>query len=138
MSQKGGLPWIIDRMADSLTSLIQEQSDDVAIGQACRFESYVSIRWPWLTPLVLIVAFGAIFVTMAIFQNRKQGQILWKNSVMPFVYNGAERDGLFTDMDKTGGGPIEIVGRMKKLAKGTTVALSRTQADQELRLTRVS
>lgn len=137
ISQKGGLPWVMSRMADSLTALLQEQGSDVVTGVAFNIETYVTVQWPWLAPPALIIFSGVIFVAMTIHRDRGYNRVLWKSSVLPYMYHGMEKQDLSSNTSLIGMKTIDNIGIMEKMAKDTTVGLYRDHVDGELKLTRI-
>jgi hypothetical protein len=74
INQQGGLPRIVDRLADSLTRYVHEQANTTVTGTAFEAEVYVRVRWAWLFPPGFVHALGVVFVFSTIFVCRKDGR----------------------------------------------------------------
>lgn len=61
-------------------------------GTAFRNESFVFVRWGFITPLVLSVALTAGFLAQAVYRSWKCDAKLWKSSVLAVLFHGLEPD----------------------------------------------
>ncbi|OQE27538.1 hypothetical protein PENSTE_c004G00816 [Penicillium steckii] len=87
-------------------------------GIAYASEVYVEVKWLWLIlPAVLVVS-GIIFVGIVIFQNKKNGESLWKSSVLAFLYHG------FYNVDKDESIAVSV---MEKKAEELVVRLQASE-----------
>lgn len=57
-------------------------------GTAHASEIYVEVKWLWLILPTILVVSGTTFIAIVIFQSRKNGESLWKSSVLAFLYHG--------------------------------------------------
>lgn len=84
-----GLSMLTTSLAQSMTT--QFRSGDGAIpilGVAQIEESYVHIRWAWLTLPVGVVLATAIFLGAAIVNSRRRGMEVWKSSALATLFQG--------------------------------------------------
>lgn len=61
-------------------------------GTALRNESFVFVRWGFITPLILSVALTAAFLAQAMYRSWKFDAKLWKSSVLAVLFHGLEPD----------------------------------------------
>jgi hypothetical protein len=117
-----GLGSVLSDIAAALTKYTLETSNARATGTAMLPQAFVKVSWQWMTfPSVLLVAGFAFWIsTMMINRQRRLG--LWKSSILPILYNGAEKidqglngSGLASDYIK--------ISQMTQSAQSTRVKL---------------
>ncbi|KAJ5605695.1 hypothetical protein N7510_008476 [Penicillium lagena] len=86
-----GLGAVLSNMAAALTKYALETSNESAIGTAMLSQTFVAVSWQWLTfPSVLLVL-GFVFWIATVVVNRRHRLGLWKSSILPMLYHGAEK-----------------------------------------------
>ncbi|KAK7180717.1 hypothetical protein PSPO01_13159 [Paraphaeosphaeria sporulosa] len=80
----------MERLATVMTNTIRRSSDDAAIGKSFSTETYIGVRWVWLSlPLALLVLalnFLAGTVIRTSMENDRVG--VWKNSAIATLLYG--------------------------------------------------
>ncbi|KAJ6000793.1 hypothetical protein N7481_001202 [Penicillium waksmanii] len=86
-----GLGSLLSDMAAALTKYTLQTSNASASGTAMTSQAFVKVSWQWLTfPSVLLVAGFAFWIT-TVMKNRQHRLGLWKSSILPMLYCGAEK-----------------------------------------------
>ncbi|KAJ5116552.1 hypothetical protein N7456_000900 [Penicillium angulare] len=115
--------WYYDEiLALAVSALARNMSNTPIYGVVTTQDSYVTVRWQWLTlPAVLLVAGVLLLIATALVSTRG-GARLWKSSTLPLMFHGLERDFL---AQKTiiENGQCEYVSEMEQLADGINVDL---------------
>jgi hypothetical protein len=86
-------PWLapnnitkhVERLAIALTNSIRSsQSGDMLAGEAYQQETYVKIKWEWLSFPFALLSLSLIFLVSTIIKTSSDGETgIWKNSAMP-------------------------------------------------------
>ncbi|KAH9864235.1 hypothetical protein J1614_010169 [Plenodomus biglobosus] len=86
-------PWLspnnvtrhMERLATAMTNVVRSSENKIMLqGDAWSKETYISIRWPWLTfPLLLLLLSLAFLVSTIIKTSKNTGIAVWKTSTMP-------------------------------------------------------
>ncbi|CAI6323308.1 unnamed protein product [Periconia digitata] len=93
-------PWIppqnitiyMERMATALTNALRSSSSsDMVEGPAYAIETYVHVKWAWLTFPFLILLLSLIFLVATI-RKTATGLGIWKTSTMPTLLYGLPKD----------------------------------------------
>lgn len=88
-----GLDMLMDDLSVSLTvafrSLVGQEPVN---GISLTAESFVHVRWGFVTPLILAIVLTAGFLSTAMYRNRKCGAQLWKSSTLAVLFHGLEDD----------------------------------------------
>ncbi|KAI3390999.1 hypothetical protein diail_8133 [Diaporthe ilicicola] len=88
-----GLDMLMDDLSVSLTVVFRSLWGAEAVnGTALRNESFVFVRWGFITPLILSVALTAAFLAQAMYRSWRCGAKLWKSSVLAVLFHGLELD----------------------------------------------
>ncbi|KAL1621623.1 hypothetical protein SLS56_009159 [Neofusicoccum ribis] len=86
---------ISQTMADIATSMtnVMQSSDNgtEVIGQAFHNETFVHVRWPWLILPATLVFITAILLQAAVVESHRRNSLLWKSSILPFLFHGFEK-----------------------------------------------
>ncbi|KAJ5766581.1 uncharacterized protein N7511_004197 [Penicillium nucicola] len=86
-----GLGPLMSDTAAALTKYTLQTSTTSADGTAMISQAFVRVSWQWLTfPSVLLVA-GFVFWITTMMKNRQHRLGLWKSSILPMLYCGAEK-----------------------------------------------
>ncbi|KAJ5593446.1 hypothetical protein N7537_010350 [Penicillium hordei] len=87
-----GLEKVTHNMAASLGKFARSTSNGMVTGSMAISESYVDVNWPWLTLPALLLVLGIVFLVSTLLANKQRKLSLWRNSVLPILYHGLERD----------------------------------------------
>ncbi|KAK7736443.1 hypothetical protein SLS63_003421 [Diaporthe eres] len=88
-----GLDMLMNDLSVSLTVAFRSLWGAEAVnGTAFTNESFVYVRWGFITPLILSVALTAGFLAQAIYRSWRCGAKLWKSSVLAVLFHGLEDD----------------------------------------------
>ncbi|CAI7633158.1 unnamed protein product [Penicillium manginii] len=86
-----GFAPFMSNIAAALTKYTMETSNTSAHGTVMVSQAFVKVSWQWLTfPSVLLVA-GFVFWITTVIKNRQHRLGLWKSSILPMLYCGAEK-----------------------------------------------
>ncbi|KAJ5403245.1 hypothetical protein N7509_003116 [Penicillium cosmopolitanum] len=86
-----GLGSLLSDMAAALTKYTVQTGNTSASGTVMISQAFVKVSWQWLTfPSVLLVA-GIVFWITTVMKNRQHRLSLWKSSILPMLYCGAEK-----------------------------------------------
>jgi hypothetical protein len=86
-----GLAPLMSDMAAALTKYTLQTSNTSAGGTVMISQAFVKVSWQWLTfPSVLLVS-GFVFWITTVMKNRQHRLGLWKSSILPMLYCGAEK-----------------------------------------------
>jgi hypothetical protein len=122
----GNITKTMNNLATSMSNYIRSSSHDLnntentAEGKALGMETYVHVRWAWLTLPVACVLLAFVFLICAILSTKKHGDLAWKSSVLALLFHGLE--GQHRDQK-----PLEVSTRrisdMKDVARSIRVRL---------------
>lgn len=88
-----GLDMLMSDLSVSLTVAFRSLWGAEAVnGTAFTNESFVYVRWGFITPLILSVALTAGFLAQAIYRSWRCGAKLWKSSILAVLFHGLEDD----------------------------------------------
>lgn len=86
-----GLNATLQSVAESLTAMMQNLSNDTITGQVGYGQAFVHVQWLWLLYPVVVIFIGIVFVLFTIAETTWIGKgttHVWKNSSLPLVYHG--------------------------------------------------
>ena len=75
-------------VADRMTDAMWGMSSRYIQGKAHQLEVRVSVNWPWVVLLVLIVLSSCLLVIVAIMSSSKNHMIAWKSSSLATLFHG--------------------------------------------------
>ncbi|CAI7629279.1 unnamed protein product [Penicillium pancosmium] len=86
-----GLGSLLSDMAAALTKYTLQTGNTSARGTVMISQAFVKVSWQWLTfPSVLLVS-GFVFWITTVMKNRQHRLGLWKSSILPMLFCGAEK-----------------------------------------------
>lgn len=89
----GGLDMLMDDLSISLTVAFRSLSGQAPVGGAAlTAESFVHVRWGFVTPLILAVVLTAGFMSAAMYRSYRCGAQLWKSSALAVLLHGLEEN----------------------------------------------
>ena len=109
----------VQDMATSLTNAVRTYPNSIElVSGSGALETYVEVRWPWLTLPLGLVCVAFIFLILTIHQSSQRSDIkTWKNSALAILLNG------LTDEAKMAIGPPGELLQMRERAKDINVRL---------------
>ena len=122
-----------------MSNYIRSKSDaqQAIEGAALGLETYVHVRWSWLSLLVACVSMAFSFLVCAIFSTKKQrAGLAWKSSVLALLFHGLEEsEDVSQDQfqTQTTGAAMRLVAEMEYEAQSQLVRLAEG-ADGTLKL----
>ncbi|KAJ5726303.1 uncharacterized protein N7483_007660 [Penicillium malachiteum] len=112
-----GLEMLMTNIAFSVSALARKMSNNPIYGVVTSRDSYVVVRWQWLTvPAVLLVAGTLLLIVTALISTRG-GVHVWKSSTLPLMFHGLDRNIMIEH------GQCETVSEMEQVADGIKVDL---------------
>ena len=79
---------VMSNVAERMTDAMQGMSSSYFQGKAHQLEVRVSVNWPWLVLLVLLVLSSCLLVIVAIMSSSKNPMIAWKSSSLATLFHG--------------------------------------------------
>ena len=115
---------VIARIANSLTKSVLDQTGVNITGTMSHTETFVAVKWKWITLPAPIVLLSSVFLLTTILINSRQKRLaLWKSSVLPLLYHGIDHDKIAIPDGKE----VAVVSAMEVDAKGTEVRLEESE-----------
>jgi len=113
---------LMDSVATSMTNHIRSVSSMTVTGQMGTVETYVHVRWVWLTLPGALILSSAAFLALAVLETRRRRAEVWKDSSLALIFHGLEQNGEST-------GLVNKLSCMEDMAKGMRVRLEQTDAE---------
>lgn len=77
----------MDYMAEAMTyRLMQGPNSTTVYGDVLENETYIRVRWPWLSLTFVLVLISAVFLLITVFITYRSRQYAWKSSLAPLMY----------------------------------------------------
>ena len=115
-----GLSYVMENIAASLTKAGMDLSNEAVEGHVITSEVFVLVRWNWLILPIILEAAGLFVLITAMVISRRNEVLLWKDSILPLLYHGLEREDGAISRD---------VCRMEELAQEEVVKLDKSGGD---------
>ena len=114
----------LDNLAVSMSNNIRQQNDSVAspsYGTAWKGETYVSVRWAWLSFPISVAGLALAFLVSTIIETAHRDILVWKSSNLALLFHGQ-------DLDLTDPPMIHVnkASRMAQMAKYVKLNLAQT------------
>lgn len=88
-----GLALLMDDLAISMTVAVRSFVGAVPhSGLALSYESFVHVRWAFITVPVAILLLTALFLAAAIWRSQRSRTKLWKSSALAMLFHGLDHD----------------------------------------------
>jgi hypothetical protein len=130
LNQTSDLYGLMESVATSMTNHIRSVSTVTVPGQMGTVETYVHVRWVWLTLPAFLIVSSAAFLALAILETRHKKAEVWKDSSLALIFHGLEQKGEST-------GVVNKLSDMEDVAKGMKVRLDRVDME-DWRLFRIN
>ncbi|KAI1177003.1 hypothetical protein F4777DRAFT_544248 [Nemania sp. FL0916] len=76
----------IDNIAKGMSYRMMSGPNSTTVhGEVYTTEAYMKVVWPWITPLIFVVAASAICLIAVVFMTRNAKQWVWKSSLTPLL-----------------------------------------------------
>ncbi|KAI1340835.1 hypothetical protein F5Y15DRAFT_33832 [Xylariaceae sp. FL0016] len=129
IDERGGLEWVMPRIAKALSRSMRHRADQNITGQAYGTQGYIHVRWEWLSIPIVLVSLGTVFLLVTICLSRAPGEYIWKNSSLPLLFVAPH----WHEFESGEGHDLVAAGMMEKKAKGTRASLAVTEGTGGLR-----
>ncbi|KAJ5637181.1 hypothetical protein N7490_007060 [Penicillium lividum] len=84
------VPKVFNSMATSMTASIRTSAQASNLqGTAYHTETYIHVRWPWISFPIILVLLSIMLLIIAALLNRDQ-RVLWKSSIFPLLLGRLE------------------------------------------------
>ena len=114
--QSSDIPALIQNLADSMTNMVRSSPTSTSFaGRAYRTETFINVRWRWMTLPALVVLSASFLLVAMVLQNRKAKAPIWKSSILPLLFHGLA--------DRTTDAPTALLSEMDILSKHEKVRL---------------
>lgn len=116
----------MNNVATSVSNYMRSLSKDNVIGQSLSHETYICVKWAWITFPAVLVLGGVLLLLLAIVETSKKGVEVWKYSCLPLLFHsvGDESARRVEDMGKR---QMVTVEEMEDEAKRMRVRLGREE-----------
>ena len=94
-----------------MTNHIRSVSTVTVPSQMGTVETYVHVRWVWLTLTAVLIVSSAAFLALAMLETRYKKAEVWKDSSLALILHGLEQKGEST-------GVVNKLSDMEDVAKG--------------------
>lgn len=117
----------IGNLAISMTNNIRQQNDTVARpshGTAWKSETYVHVRWAWLSFPIALIVLALAFLVGSIIETAHRDILVWKSSNLALLFHGQDlklKDPPTIHVNK--------VGQMTRMAEKVKLHLAQNQDD---------
>ena len=118
---------MIGNLAISMTNNIRQQNDTVATqshGIAWKSETYVHVRWAWLSFPIAVIALALAFLVGSIIETANRDILVWKSSNLALLFHG--QDLKLTDPPTI---HVNKASQMTRMAENVKLHLTRNQDD---------
>ena len=120
----GNLTARLDNLAVSMSNNIRQQNDSVASpshGTAWKDETYVHVRWAWLSFPITVAGLALAFLVGTIIETAHRDILVWKSSTLALLFHGQ-------DLDLTNPPMIHVnrASRMAQMARHVKLHLAQT------------
>ena len=89
-----GLAMLTTSLAQAMTNHFRSSGGAVPVAGVTRtLQSYVGIRWAWITLPVVTVASTAVFLVAAIVTSKRRRIEVWKSNALATLFQGGALDG---------------------------------------------
>ena len=85
----------MQNLATSMSNNIRQQNDSIASpshGTAWEGETYVHVRWPWLSFPAGVVLVALLFLVGSIVETAHRDVLVWKSSNIALIFHGQDLD----------------------------------------------
>ncbi|QDS77432.1 hypothetical protein FKW77_006658 [Venturia effusa] len=141
-SLDGGLMWTSDinrflyaeldftnamsNVATSVSNYMRSLSHKSVIGESLTQETYIRVKWAWITFPAVLVLGGALLLLFAILETDRKGVEVWKYSCLPLLFHSVD-DESATRVEDMGKRQLATVEEMEDEAKRIRVRLGKEE-----------
>jgi len=80
----------MDNIATSVSMYMRSLSNDTVTGFSHTAETYISVRWAWISFPAILVVGGVLLLLFAIMETSKKGVEVWKYSCLPLLFHSVD------------------------------------------------
>ena len=88
LDTSGNISLAMANIATAMTNYICNASNHTVAGQLGITENYIHVTWPWITLPAILALAGALFLIAGIFETRRRGVDVWKDSELALLFHG--------------------------------------------------
>lgn len=114
----------MDNLAISMSNNIRQQNDSVAspaYGTAWKGETYVHVRWAWLSFPVAVAVLSLLFLVGSIIETAHRDILVWKSNNLALLFHGQDLG--LTDPPMV---PVNKASQMAQMAETVKLHLTQT------------
>jgi hypothetical protein len=117
-------PTAVHNIATSVSIYMRSLSNDTVIGQSHSVETYIRVKWAWISFPATLVFGGVLLLLLAIMETSKRGVEVWKYSCLPLLFHSVN-GGNGRRVDDVAKRQMDTVEEMEDEAKRIRVRLGR-------------
>ncbi|KAI9147567.1 hypothetical protein HJFPF1_12593 [Paramyrothecium foliicola] len=106
-------------------------NNDLALGQALALETFVDVRWSWLTFMVVQIFLSVLFLAITIIQTENEDMDVIKADLLPTLFAVRTWDRVQLDTDLASGRDQKLYKGLGKEGLGLAETLTRTDTGQD-------
>jgi hypothetical protein len=91
IDEYGKFSGVLDNVAGAITDLMHRYGTHEIIGESQVPESFVHIRWVWISLPMFLVLIGVVTLLLGVIETRESGIPVWKSSSLPLLCRGLYR-----------------------------------------------
>lgn len=86
LSHRNNISESLNSLTTSMTDVIRACQNSTQVPrQAFRTTSFISVRWPWIVPLIVTVLLSALLLIVTAMTNRRLHAVGWKSCVLELL-----------------------------------------------------
>lgn len=78
----------MENIAITLTNFVRDSSNLTVVGQVGHPQVFVNVIWIWLVLPTFIVMASIVFLTLAMYETKRQGACVWRTSEIALLFHG--------------------------------------------------
>ena len=128
---------LMNYLAKSMSTHLRDTSSggsNQVVGNSYTTESYITVRWPWLTLPAAVVVLVTTFALVLMVETRRTRTRLWKNSMLALLFHGFDDATRQRALAEDRNGKSDNIAGMNRLAEGVRFQLGMGEKDGLFRL----
>lgn len=115
----------VENIASSVSAYMHSLSPHTITGNSLSTETYIRVRWAWLSFPVVLVAGGVLLLALAMLETRNKGVEVWKYSCLPLLFHGIGNGGAQRLGTTFSDNPKDTIKEMEEDSRRIRVRLDR-------------
>ena len=112
-------------IATALTNSVRDSSNLTIVGQVGQVQVFVNVTWAWLVLPAFTVIAGIFFLTLAMYETKRQKACVWRTSEIALLFHGRK---IFDDELHA----LRQVSEMEQMASKIRVKMAKTSSGEWL------